>query len=400
MTCYRLWPLVKDTIKRSHTLVLKARGETISDLFGYSKESSIPGSSDYSGRVILGPAQLNTPKASPLTSCDSNQITKLPMLEDLTLELTDRTYLFSFPFLPNLRRLTLSRTFASPHIVLPLSSDVLEPPKSGSTWYSNIDRNQSQPPIFPSLESLVIDMPNLNIFSLHQFLHAQAPLLTSFELQTTADIMMLYDRPQGLINLPQLRILKIYQITALLSSHIECWSCPVLEELHISLPSRLPCISKFDVGAYPLLKTLVFTYPTDESELSLDQEQEKVIEEQNLATCFLLSMLRALPELTNLVVNGWNFRGAQEEVDWVRSMIPKRERPAGTVEGSKMDEVPGLKARQPSPIKPRLSVLCATITKDGLLFRPDGEPWSFSSSEDGSPTNSPDKKKRYTGIYI
>ncbi|PVF94301.1 hypothetical protein CPB86DRAFT_800579 [Serendipita vermifera] len=387
MTSYRLWPLALDCVRRSHTLVLKAKGETLSDLFGYQKLSWTHETSDYGGRVVLGPAQITMPKSSPWEPSRPDRITSLPRLEDLTLELTDRTYLFSFPSLPNLRHLTLTRTTIQPHVVLPLADHLLEPPRTGSTWYSNIERNQEPFPIFPSLESLTINMPHLNIYSLHQFLYAHAALLTSLELQTTADLLMLYDHPQCSIVLPRLKVLNLSQLTRLLSSHVEFWNCPSLEELHISLPSRLPILTKFDLTSYPSLKTFSFTYPTNES-TGLSPDLEKDVEEQKTSTGLLISMLRALPELEHLIVNGWKFSGGKGEPDWVLALMPKRE----------LSQKVAIPKPRPPPVKSRQSIMNMIISEDGLLLGPDGKPIAFSDSEEDSPTSSPKKGMRFTGV--
>jgi hypothetical protein len=281
-------------------------------------------------------------------SPNPNSITALPLLTELTLELVDSTNRYILPSLPSLRKLTLVRKMAKPHLQLPISP-----------WCS---ATTIPPPMFPILAEVLIFASNVEASSLHHFLIAHAKTLTSFTIHTTTDVFNPYIIPRRLhpanfvissgatkalvqvppyadtrpsaspdvfvVNLHSLRKLSIRHLTALFSPHVHVWACRALEELELTFPPRLPPPTSFLTESYTSLRKLIYRFPqntfTRQSwayALSIDPDPE-VVHEQGSHSHLLISLLSKLPTLEELVIDGWIFSHTWGEVDWMETLMP------------------------------------------------------------------------------
>lgn len=347
---FRLYPLLVDSIKRAISLSLKGRGDTLTGIFGHLLDRQDYGPS-FNETAML--SHFVHPTMPP--SLDANSISKLPLLCELTIELVDSTNQYVFPRLPSLRKLTLIRHVAQPHLILPIIPKIFD---SYSLWDSAVNIPSA---VFPKLEELTVVAPNVNLLSLHHFLIAQAQTLTSLTLETTTDIFKPYNLPPLLhaatfpvpfrateslipvpsyadtrsststsyvIHLQKLRSLSISNLTPLLSPHIEVWACPALEELRIAIPPKLPPPPSFLTTSYISLRKLVYCFPNcaftreDWKDGSLAGSDSYEVNQQNSISNLLISLLKALPTLEHLVVEDWVHRHVWGEVDWIESLMP------------------------------------------------------------------------------
>ncbi|KIM27325.1 hypothetical protein M408DRAFT_330056 [Serendipita vermifera MAFF 305830] len=440
---YRLYPLLLDSIKRATVLTLKGRGETLTDLFGHLLDRQRYGPS-FSGTVML--SHFVHPTMPP--SLDPHSISHLPLLTELTLELMDSTNHYVFPSLPLLRKLTLIRHVAQPHLALPIVPKIFD---SYSLWDSAVNLPS---PVFPALEDITITARNVNLYSLHHFMIAHALTLTSVTLQTTTDILNPYVVPPILhpanftiparaterlvpvpsyadtrssastsyvIHLPKLKRLSIHRLTTLLLPHIEVWACPQLEELEVVIPSRLPPPPTILTTSFVSLRKLVYGFPDPQhgqpspGPEPLSSPDSFEMAEQNSTSKLLISLIKALPTLEELVVDGWKFRHVWDEVDWLECLMPP-----GTValqdfgieydldcieddpwnpNHKRKEEHPGEGHRsrwQTKDGRP-FSIKKATITTDGMLLDDNGERLELvESDEDDFEINHDDEDQART----
>ena len=425
---YRLYPLLVDSIKRSAILTLKGRGETLTELFGHTSDLDRHGP-HFGGTVML--SHFVHPNMPP--SLNPTSISSLPLLKELTIELMDSTNRYVFPSLPRLQKLTLIRHVAQPHLALPI---VPGPFDSHSLWDSAVNLPS---PVFPALMELTISAPNVIPTSLHHFLIAHWQTLTSVKLQTTTDIFALHNVPSILhsanfiipvkatgplvpvpryaetgsstattyaIHLPRLRSLSITHLTTLLTPHIQIWACPALEELVLTLPPRLPPPSTFLTTSYVSLRKLAYSFPGSMHAAQtwnperLPPPDPREVAEQDSTSKLLISMLRCLPTLEELVVEGWVFRHIWGEVDWIESLMPPGtialqdygvEYDLDCIEDDPWDSNPKKKKTASPEGKTErwqtqdgrpYTVKKATISKEGMLLDDKGERLVLLESDD------------------
>lgn len=405
-TCFRLFPFLRDCIRRSKVLILRAKGETLSDLFGYFREASPDGIGSYTGRVWLGPRRSTfTQTADQITKNlekirTSPKIQALDALEELTIEITDTTYFHAFPSVPKLWKLTfISHT---PHALLPYSAT-----SERGQLFDKEDtaflKGHAEVADFPRLKDLNIQIQRLNLHSLHYLLMDISAVLTTLTLDTSIDILCKYNPPSRCILLPSLQRLSVSQLTAPLFEHVRIWDCPLLEELRVSLPSRLPVLESLDTSNYPKLKKLGFIYPqsrgikfdsTGSPPEFGDHGGELELKEQCASSRLLLKALEGAPKVEELEVEGWVFSCLWEEVDWIRYLTPRRV-PPPLVEHSPCASMTMKEMRR----RVRESFMWQPISADGLLLDVDGLPLDiFSDASDGSITDGEEIERRWQEV--
>lgn len=356
VTYYRLFPILRDCIRRASTLALNGYGDSITDLFGWE---DVP---RFEPPIMF----LNYHRPKHLIALGIG-ITSLPLLVDLTITLRDQTVTIHFPDLPRLKRLVIRQNADMHAFPFQLPYGTVQHHRSPDSTFPPLP--QDRQPLFPDLKHLELYIRDLHLDSFNHFLFNHSATLVDIVLDTTMRDDHTYPCPTSPILLPDVRSFEIATLDPALVAHLNKWECPSLESLRITMASG---INEFNTllltRNFSGIKRLTFGFPN----LIIEDEwlTDSQFNEKTEASRLLTSLLVDMDNLVELTVSGWHYAGRREEEDWFQCLTPQRRPPKPT-------KVSPLE----SASKSRPSAMWTKISEEGLMIDEDGNPYQFSDVE-------------------